>query len=163
MTDALGHVCTQKADIPHHMAYSITTGDIAVVDSDNVSFGKYMAGNKPEKQHRVIVMDTHPKLKFQCRGIGGIESGDVQQSRFYPEDVCFDRSGDVLIVELVTKSVMLIDGSNGNFLRTVYVSNAGRPLCMCLQDDSALLIAHQDGEINIIKCRKYNLVVVKNM
>ncbi|XP_069128918.1 uncharacterized protein [Argopecten irradians] len=155
VTNASGHVCTQEAVVPHHMAYSITSGDVAVTDSDYESFGNYLAGKESGKQPSVIVMDKHLKLKFQCRYIGGMESqaGDSQQFKFYPWDVCFDGAGDVLVSEKVSKSVMLIDGSNGHFLRTVYVPDAGIPRCIYLQDSSALMIAHEN-EIKIIKYRK---------
>ncbi|XP_069130108.1 uncharacterized protein [Argopecten irradians] len=156
VTDGAGRVCRQEAVSPHHLAYSTFTEDVIVADSDNVSINDYMAGNKPGKQPRVIVMDKHLKLKFECRYIGGMEpqTGDSQQSRFYPMDVCFDGAGDVLVAEGVTKSVMLIDGSNGNFLRTVYICDGRLPLCISLQDDSSLWIRHNDDRMKIIEYRK---------
>ncbi|XP_069130109.1 uncharacterized protein [Argopecten irradians] len=157
VTDGAGRVCRQNAAAPHHMAYSTFTEDVIVADSDNVSINDYMAGNKPGKHPRVIVMDKHLKLKFECRYIGGLESQagrDCQQSRFYPVDVCFDGAGDVLVAERVTKSVILIDGSNGNFLRTIYICDGRLPLCISLQNGSSLWIRHNDDGMKIIKYRK---------
>ncbi|XP_069128929.1 uncharacterized protein [Argopecten irradians] len=153
-----GHVFRQEAVVPHHMAYSTTTGDVVVVDSDNVSFNTYMAGKEPRKQPRVIVMDKHLKLKFQCRYIDTMESqtGDSQQFRFYPQDVCFNGAGDVLVTEWVTKSVMLIDGNHGHFLRTIYITDGGKPLYISQQFDAILWIGHNNDTrtMEIIKYKK---------
>ncbi|XP_069130066.1 uncharacterized protein [Argopecten irradians] len=152
VTDGAGRVCRQEAALPHHMAYSTTTGDVAVADTDYVTLDTYMTGSKPGEQPLVIVMDKHLKLKFQCRYIGGMESqtGDSQQSRFYPWDVCFDGAGDVLVAEEVTRSVLLIDGNTGQFLRTVYISDGEVPFSISRKDDSTLWIGHKDHEIKII-------------
>ncbi|XP_021360201.1 uncharacterized protein LOC110454807 [Mizuhopecten yessoensis] len=152
MSDGAGGVCRQEVVTPHRLTYCRQTRDIAATDTDNVSSVDYMAGKAPGKQPRVIVMDKHLKLKFQCKHLGDITSqvGGGQQSKFYPGDVCFDGTGDVLVVERVTKSVVLIDGNNGHFLRTVYISSGSSPWSVSLQDDHTLWVGHWDNTMKII-------------
>ncbi|XP_021351849.1 uncharacterized protein LOC110449355 [Mizuhopecten yessoensis] len=151
VSDGAGDVCRQEAVTPRYLTYCRQTGDIAATDSDNVSFDNYMAGKAPGKQPRVIVMDKHLKLRFQCKQLGAIKSqvGGGQQFLFYPVDVCFDGTGDVLVVEVVTKSVVLIDGNNGHFLRTVYISSGSLPWSVRLQDDHILWVGHINSEMKI--------------
>ncbi|XP_033743044.1 uncharacterized protein LOC117329285 [Pecten maximus] len=144
VTDGAGRVCRQEADVPHHMAFCTQTGDVAAADNGNVTFGEYMAGKEPVKPPRIIVMDKHLKLKFQYQHIDDIEpqTGEGQHSKFYPYDVCFDGAGDVLVTEHVTSSVLLIDGNNGHFLRTICISDGELPSGISLLDDRILWIGH---------------------
>ncbi|XP_021360174.1 uncharacterized protein LOC110454792 [Mizuhopecten yessoensis] len=156
VSDGAGGVCRQEAVSPYHLTYCRQTGNIAATDSDNVSSVNYVAGTSPGKEPRVIVMDKHLKLKFQCKHLGDITSqvgGGEQSSKFYPGDVCFDGTGDVLVVEKVTKSVVLIDGNNGHFLRTVYIASRSSPYSISLQDDHTctLWIGHKNSTMQIIK------------
>ncbi|XP_069109915.1 uncharacterized protein [Argopecten irradians] len=156
VVDGDGRICRQEAVIPRYMAYCTNTGDVAASDSDNVTFEGYMAGKVPGKQPRLIVMDKHLKLKFQCRYIDGIgsQTGGSQQSKFYPYDVCFDRDGDVLVADEVTRSVLLIDGNTGHYLRTVYISDGVSPLSISLQGDSMLWISHFNSDMKVFKYLK---------
>ncbi|XP_021348431.1 uncharacterized protein LOC110447217 [Mizuhopecten yessoensis] len=152
VSDGAGGVCRQEALDPNRLTYCRQTGDIAAADTDNVSIVNYMAGKAPGNEPRVIVMDKDLKLKFQCKHLGAIklQEDGSQQSKFFPLDVCFDGTGDVLVVENVTKSVVLIDGNNGHFLRTVYIPSGSGPLCISLQDDHTLWIGHVNDEMKII-------------
>ncbi|XP_069106193.1 uncharacterized protein [Argopecten irradians] len=156
VVDEEGRICRQEAVDPYYMAYCTTTGDVAASDGDDVSPDDYMAGKVPGKQPRLIVMDKHLKLKFQCRYIDGIgsQTGGSQQSKFFPVDVCFDRDCDVLVADVVTRSVLLIDGNTGHYLRTVYISDGESLLSISLQCDDMLWIKHSDREMKVVKYLK---------
>ncbi|XP_069106290.1 uncharacterized protein [Argopecten irradians] len=156
VVDEEGRICRQEAVYPYFMAYCTNTGDVAASDNDGVSPDNYMAGKVPGKQPRLIVMDKHLNLKFQCRYIDGIgsQTGGSQQSKFYPRDVCFDRDGDVLVADRVTRSVLLIDGNTGHYLRTVYISDGESPLSISLQGDSMLWISHFNSDMKVFKYLK---------
>ncbi|XP_021357927.1 uncharacterized protein LOC110453339 [Mizuhopecten yessoensis] len=150
-----GGPCRQVAVYPHHMTSCTLTGDVAAVDKDGILFDDYMAGKEPGKQPRVIVMDKHLNLQFYCKDIGmtKTDGSDIQSSKFYPFDVCFDGAGDVLVTEFVTKSVLLIDRNTGHYMRTVYTSDGSVPLCISLCDDGILWIGHQYQLIKVTQYR----------
>ncbi|XP_060067875.1 uncharacterized protein LOC132548064 [Ylistrum balloti] len=148
-----GGPCRQVAVFPHHMMSCKQTGDVAVVDNEGVRYNNYMAGEEPDKQSYVIVMDKHLNLKFHCKDIGTTNPNrsSTQSSKFYPFDVCFDGAGDVLVAELVTKSVLLIDRNTGRCMRTVYTSDGVEPLCISLHEDGTFWIGHRDRRIKILQ------------
>ncbi|XP_021371638.1 uncharacterized protein LOC110462125 [Mizuhopecten yessoensis] len=149
----MGGPCRQAAVVPHHMTSCTLTGDVAAVDNDGVSFDDYMAGKNPGKQPSVIVMDKHLNLKFCCKDIGTRKThgSDIQSSKFHPHDVCFDGAGDVLVMDYVTKSVLLIDRNTGHYMRTVYTSDRSKPMCICLRDDGTLWVGHGNKSTKVIK------------
>lgn len=130
------------------MAHCIQADNIAVSDSNGVKFGNYIAGQTPHKQPRVLVMDKYLNLKFQC---SNVEIADIPPTEFYPDDVCFDSTGDILVAERVTRSILLIAGTNGDFLRTIFVSAGGEPWCISLRGDNSLWIKIQGAETKIIR------------
>ncbi|XP_060064412.1 uncharacterized protein LOC132544784 [Ylistrum balloti] len=155
VTHGAGSVCRQKANVPNRITCCPYTGNIAAVDNDGVDFENYINGKEQGKQPRVILMDNHLDLKFQCRYLEpmNLQTGESQQSKFYPRDVCFDGGGDVLTAEGVTKSVMLIDGDNGHFLRTIYVCDVSVPRCISLQGDRVIWIGDEANTFTIMKYR----------
>ncbi|XP_060083506.1 uncharacterized protein LOC132562760 [Ylistrum balloti] len=140
VADGQDRVCRQEAVIPVRLSYCTQTGDVIVADVDGIGCDDYMAGKKPGKQPRVIVMNKHLKLKFKCQNIDAMESqtSESRQSKFYPTDVCFDGDGDILVAELVTKSVVLIDGNKGHSLRTIYIPDERIPWSISLHDARTL-------------------------
>ncbi|XP_033758106.1 uncharacterized protein LOC117340455 [Pecten maximus] len=148
-----GGPCRQVAVYPHHVTSCTYTGDIAAVDSDRVTYNDYMAGKEPDKQPHVIVMDKHLNLKFLCKDIGTTKShGEADESlKFNPYDVCFDRAGDILIAEFVTKSVLLIDRNTGRGMRTVYASDVEVPWCVSLNENGTFLIGHMGGRMKVLQ------------
>ncbi|XP_033758378.1 uncharacterized protein LOC117340724 [Pecten maximus] len=146
-----GRPCRQVAVRPYHMASSSLTGDVAAVDSEGVGYDDYIAGKKPDKQPHVIVMDKQLNLKFRCKDIGTATSNrsSSQSSKFYPNDVCFDGAGDILVTECFTKSVLLIDGNTGRCMRTVYTSDGREPWCISLHEDGTLWVGHPDRRTKI--------------
>ncbi|XP_033729207.1 uncharacterized protein LOC117318316 [Pecten maximus] len=148
-----GGPCRQVADWPHNMVSSSLTGDVAAVDSDNVGYDDYIAGKTPDKQPHVIVMDKQLNLKFRCKDIGTTKSNksSSQSSKFSPSDVCFDGAGDILVTERITKSVLLIDGSTGRCMRTVYTTDGSEPWCIGLHEDGTLWVGHEDDRTKILK------------
>ncbi|XP_069130720.1 uncharacterized protein [Argopecten irradians] len=154
VTDEADRVCKQEAVVAaHHMSYCVTSGDVVAADNDGVTFSSYIDGKEPSAQPKVIVMDRDLKIKFQCRHIDvtGGPAEETQKAKFYSDDVCFDEAGDVLVLERVSKSVHLIDGNNGNFLRTVYTSD-GTPWCIGLQSDGTLWIG-KGRKTEIVQCK----------
>ncbi|XP_033732087.1 uncharacterized protein LOC117321681 [Pecten maximus] len=148
-----GGPCRQVAVWPHHMASCSLTGDVAAVDSDDVSYDECIAGKNPDKQPHVIVMDKYLNLKFRCKDLGTTKSNGSsnQSSKFYPFDVCFDGAGDVLVTEWITKSVLLIDGNTGRCMRTVYTSDRHEPFCTSLLEDGTLWVGHEGKRTKILK------------
>ncbi|XP_060073985.1 uncharacterized protein LOC132553730 [Ylistrum balloti] len=148
-----GGPCRQVAVLPHQITSCKQTGDVAVVDSDGVSYDSYMAGKGPDKQPYVIVMDKHLNLKFHCKDISATNPirSSTQSSKFYPYDVCFDGAGDVLVTEWITKSVLLIDRNTGHCMRTVYTSDGVEPLCISLHEDGTFWVGHRDRKIKIFQ------------
>ncbi|XP_060073109.1 uncharacterized protein LOC132552925 [Ylistrum balloti] len=148
-----GGLCRQVAVMPHHMTSCKQTGDVAVFDNDGMSYDDYMADKEPDKQMYVIVMDKHLNLKFHCKDFSTANPNrsSTQSSKFYPYDVCFDGAGDILVAELITKSVLLIDRNTGRCKRAVYTSDKSTPWCISLHEDGTFWIGHWNNRMKILQ------------
>ncbi|XP_021378965.1 uncharacterized protein LOC110466650 [Mizuhopecten yessoensis] len=143
-----GGPCKQEVVSPYYMAYCTQTGGVAAVDTYGVGFDNYMAGKEPEKQPRIIVMDKHLNMKFHTTQIG---TGKSNGNKFYPRSVCFDRACNVLFTENVSKSVLLIDGCDGHYLRTIYTGTSySVPWNISLQEDGTLWITDSRCGVKVI-------------
>ncbi|XP_060083077.1 uncharacterized protein LOC132562351 [Ylistrum balloti] len=153
VTDGAGRVCRQQAVSPHRITCCRLSGDVAALDTDDILFSQYMTSKEPGSQPRVIIMDKHMKYKFRYHAIDAMQpqTNDTQENKFFPQDVCYDGAGDILVLDIASKTVILIDGNNGHFLRTLYISEGSKPTSMSLQGDSTLWVGHGSREMKIIK------------
>ncbi|XP_061193734.1 uncharacterized protein LOC133201963 [Saccostrea echinata] len=97
--------------------------------------------------HRVVVTDGGGSLRFSY-------TGPPSGSRLYPRGICTDALSHILVCDLYTKSVQMLD-SDGHFLSQILTSLHGidKPLGLSYDDTTQLLWvgSYWDNTVNIYR------------
>lgn len=122
---------------PRSIRESSVSGDLAVVDWDTAS---HSGSGKPH----IVVLDSNLELKFRYHGMEIPLCG-----AFKPYDACYDDKNNLVIADHDNKSIDLVSGENGCFLRTLSFTHLC-PKSVSLTKN-ILWVALQNRNVKVLK------------
>ncbi|XP_060068619.1 uncharacterized protein LOC132548755 [Ylistrum balloti] len=134
---------------PSRIAASPASGDIAVINRTEY-----------ETSH-LVILDKHLRLKFRYFGDGKIIPNSKrycgkESVQFCPQDVQYDKGNHILIAELYSCSIQLIDGS-GHLLKILHIDE-DIPWSMAVHSDQQVWTGYNSGKVKVLSYRKYPLL-----
>lgn len=127
--------------LPTRVRVNRRTGDIAVIEDS--------------LPRHVIVMDRRLNILHRFHGdIANNENTDnveldMDMKKFIPSSLCFDRSNNLLIADLGSKSVLLLD-RRGRNVRTVW-KDGNIPTSLGVQPNGDAWVGFANGKVKIIR------------
>ncbi|XP_069124550.1 uncharacterized protein [Argopecten irradians] len=126
---------------PSRVAASTTSGDIAVINRTEY-----------ETSH-LVILDKHLRLKFRFFGDGRIIPASKryygkETVQFCPQDVQYDSANNLLISELYSCSIQLIDGE-GHLLKILH-TDEDIPWSIAVHTDQQVWTGYNSGKVKVL-------------
>ncbi|XP_033746767.1 uncharacterized protein LOC117331903 [Pecten maximus] len=130
---------------PSRVAASPTSGDIAVINRTEY-----------ETSH-LVILDKHLRLKFRFFGDGRIIPSSKryygkESVQFCPQDVQYDSANNILISELYSCSIQLIDGE-GHLLKILH-TDENIPWSLAVHTDQQVWTGYNSGKVKVLSYLK---------
>lgn len=115
-----------------------TNGDIAVCNM------------KSEREGEVVLLDKYGRLKFRYNSKESQIGDDVSEVKFCPVGLCFDDKNNLVVSEVHSYSVQLID-LNGKFKGTLYRNKRNPPTDIVRCSNGDLMVGCSSGKVHVLK------------
>ncbi|XP_021344922.1 uncharacterized protein LOC110444895, partial [Mizuhopecten yessoensis] len=126
---------------PSRVATSLSSGDVAVINRTEY-----------ETSH-LVILDKHLRLKFRYFGDRKIIPSSKryygkESVQFCPQDVQYDAGNNILIAELYSCSIQLIDG-NGHLLKILH-TDEDIPWSLAVHTDHQVWTGYNSGKVKVL-------------